>query len=170
MTEDSYYFDAVNWAVSRGITEGTGSTTFSPEAVCTRAQMVTFLWRAAGRPEPVSTEHPFSDLEEDSYYFKAVLWACEYGNALGTSDTTFNPNDTVTRGQAVTFLFRALNTAAGEENPFTDVREEAYYYDAVLWAYENGVTKGNSDTTFGPADACLRAHIVTFLYRAYGGA
>ena len=142
----------------------------NPEAVCTRAQMVTFLWPAAGRPEPVSTEQPFSDLEEASYYFKAVLWAFENGITFGNSDTTFGPNDLVTRGQAVTFLFRALNAAAGEENPFTDVRKEAFYYNAVLWAYENGVTKGNGDTTFGPLDACLRAHIVTFLYRAYGGA
>ena len=168
--EDSYYYDAVKWAVENEITQGTSDTTFSPSASCTRAQMVTFLWRAAGKPEPTSTTTAFTDIDASAYYYKAVLWAFENGITLGTSDTTFSPDATVTRSQSVTFLFRALSGAAGTENPFKDVQDGAFYYDAVKWAVENGITQGTSSTTFSPDDDCLRAQIVTFLYRAYNKA
>ena len=165
--DSSYYYDAVKWAVDNGITTGTSETTFSPNASCTRAHMVTFIWRAAGMPEPKTTTTEFTDLDANAYYYKAVLWAAENGITLGTSDTTFSPDDTVTRGQSVTFLFRALSGTAGESNPFTDVVDGAFYFNAVKWAVDDGITNGTSDTTFSPKDDCLRAQIVTFLYRAY---
>ena len=170
VAEDSYYYDAVKWAVENGITNGVDETHFAPNASCTRAQMVTFLWRAAGEPEPTITATAFTDVDESAYYYKAVLWAYENGITLGTSDTTFSPNATVTRAQSVTFLFRALSGAAGAENPFEDVKDGTYYADAVKWAYENGITLGTSDTMFSPENDCLRAQIVTFLYRAYNEA
>ena len=163
----SYYEEAVNWAVEQGITAGTTATTFSPNATCTRAQAVTFLWRAAGSPEPESSVMPFTDVAEDSYYHDAVLWAVENGITVGTSDTTFSPDADCTRGQIVTFLWRSQESPdAGAANPFTDVAADAYYADAVLWAVENGITTGTTDTTFSPNNDCTRAQIVTFLWRA----
>ncbi|MDY4219684.1 MAG: S-layer homology domain-containing protein [Candidatus Faecousia sp.] len=165
----SYYEDAVIWAVSKGITSGTTETTFSPNAACTRAQAVTFLWRAAGSPAPESATMPFTDVAEGRYYYDAVLWAIEQGVSKGTSDTTFSPNATCTRAQIVTFLWRSQGSpAAGTPNPFTDVAPNAYYANAVLWAVEQGITKGTSATTFSPNSNCTRAQIVTFLYRCLG--
>ena len=164
--EGSYYEEAVNWAVKNRITSGTTDTTFSPDATCTRAQAVTFLWRAAGCPIPESSEMPFQDVVEGSYYETAVLWAVENGITIGTSDTTFSPDAYCTRAQIVTFLWRAQKSpAAGTLNPFTDVAADAYYADAVLWAVENGITIGTSATTFSPDADCIRAQIVTFIWR-----
>ena len=166
----SYYEEAVNWAVEQGITAGTTATTFSPDATCTRAQAVTFLWRAAGSPAPQSHAMPFTDVAEGSYYHDAVLWAVENGITKGTSDTAFSPNATCTRGQFVTFLWRSQKSpATGSVNPFTDVAADAYYANAVLWAAENGVTSGTTATTFSPNNTCTRAQIVTFLFRCLGG-
>lgn len=163
---DAYYADAVAWAVEKGITAGTGETTFSPNATCTRAQTVTFLWRAAGAPAPKSAENPFADVSADAYYYEAVLWAVENGVTNGTSATTFSPEDTVTRAQTVTFMYRAAGAqSAAGSNSFADVDAEAYYADAVQWAVDHGVTAGTGATTFAPADGCVRAQIVTFLYR-----
>ena len=153
------------WAVKENITSGTTATTFSPNESCTRGQTVTFLWREAGSPEPKTTINPFTDVAEGDYFYKAVLWAYENGITKGTSDTEFSPNDTVTRGQTVTFLYRMKGEKTNGENPFADVKAEDYYYDSVLWAYENEITSGTSDTTFSPNDNCLRGQIVTFLYR-----
>ncbi len=166
----SYYEEAVNWAVEQGITAGTTATTFSPDATCTRAQAVTFLWRAAGSPAPQSHAMPFTDVAAGSYYHDAVLWAVENGITKGTSDTAFSPNATCTRGQFVTFLWRSQKSpASGSVNPFTDVAADAYYANAVLWAAENGVTSGTTATTFSPNNTCTRAQIVTFLFRCLGG-
>lgn len=166
VAEGKYYYDAVLWAAENGITGGTTATTFSPAVTCTRAQTVTFLWRAAGSPEPESTVMPFTDVVEGSYYYDAVLWAVENGITSGTSATTFSPNATVTRAQNVTFLWRwAESPAAEQANPFTDVAEGKYYHDAVIWAAEQGITSGTTATTFSPDDPCLRSQIVTFLYR-----
>ena len=165
----SYYEEAVNWAVAQGITAGTTATTFSPNNPCTRAQAVTFLWRAAGCPAPESSVMPFTDVAEGSYYHDAVLWAVENGITKGTSDTAFSPNATCTRAQIVTFLWRSQKSPASDSvNPFTDVAADAYYADAVLWAAENGVTSGTTATTFSPSDNCTRAQIVTFLFRCLG--
>lgn len=165
--KSAYYYSAVNWAVEQGITSGTSNTAFSPNASCTRAQIVTFLWRANGSPAPTSNSNPFVDVSTDSYYYDAVLWAVEKGITSGTSDTTFSPNASCTRAQAATFLWRAAGSpAASENNPFTDVASGAYYTNAVLWAAQNGVTSGTSATTFAPNVVCTRAQIVTFLYRA----
>ena len=167
--EDDYYYDAVIWAVGKGIAKGVTDTTFQPNASCTRAEMVTFLYRAAGSPEPTNKVNPFTDVAEDSYYYKAVLWAAEKGIAKGTSETTFSPNDTCTRGQAVAFLYRYANSpAVSGSNSFADVSETAYYYNATLWAMSEKVTEGTSATTFSPNDLCTRGQIVTFLYRYMG--
>ena len=164
--DDAYCFDAVLWAAENGITNGTSDTTFSPEESCTRAQAVTFLWRAAGCPSPKSGEMPFEDVVKGSYYETAVLWAVENGITKGTSATTFSPEDICTRAQIATFLWRAQGMPdAGTTNPFTDVPKGAYYTDAVLWAAENGITNGTSATTFSPEEYCTRAQTVTFLYR-----
>lgn len=169
VADDAYYADAVIWAVGKGITSGTTATTFSPNAACTRAQAVTFLWRAAGSPEPESMSS-FADVSADSYYAKAVAWAVEKGITNGTSDTTFSPNATCTRAQIVTFLWRSQKSPAADTvNPFTDVAADAYYANAVLWAAENGITGGTTATTFSPANDCTRAQIVTFLFRCLGG-
>ena len=161
-----YYYDAVRWAVDEGITAGTSATTFSPDAACTRAQVVTFLWRANGSPEPKSSVNPFTDVAAGSYYEDAVLWAVEQGITAGTSDTTFSPDASCTRGQIVTFLWRANGSpAAASSASFTDVSADAYYYDAVAWAASNGITSGTSATTFSPDMACTRGQIVTFLYQ-----
>ena len=165
----SYYEDAVIWAVDKGITTGTSATTFNPNGICTRAQAVTFLWRAAGSPAAKSKVMPFADVKAGSYYYDAVLWAMEQGITKGTSDTTFTPNAKCTRAQIVTFLWRSQKSPASDSvNPFTDVAADAYYNTAVLWAAENGITGGTSATTFSPNNDCTRAQIVTFLFRCLG--
>ena len=162
----SYYEDAVDWAVENGITKGTDDTHFSPDGICTRAQAVTFLWRAAGSPEPETRTMPFADVPAGSYYYDAVLWAVENGITEGTSDTTFSPNSTCTRAQIVAFLWRSEKSpAAGTANPFADVKSTAYYAGAVLWAVKEDITKGTTNTTFSPDADCTRAQIVTFLWR-----
>ena len=162
----SYYEDAVDWAVENGITKGTDDTHFSPDGICTRAQAVTFLWRAAGSPKPEPRAMPFTDVPVGSYYYDAVLWAVENGITKGTSDTTFSPNMTCTRAQIVAFLWRSEKSpAAGIANPFADVKSTAYYVDAVLWAVKENITKGTTSTTFSPNADCTRAQIVTFLWR-----
>lgn len=163
--ESAYYYDAVYWAVGEGITNGTTATTFSPNNACTRAQMVTFLWRAVGEPEPETTVNPFTDVSESAYYYEAVLWAVEQGITNGTTATTFAPNATVTRGQTVTFLWRNAGSPATSNGSFTDVAADAYYADAVAWAASEGITSGTTETTFSPNSNCTRAQIVTFLYR-----
>ncbi len=165
-----YFYDAVKWAAENGIASGTGRYTFSPNAVCTRAQTVTFLWRAAGSPLPRYRVCPFTDVQPSDYYYNAVLWAVEQGITTGLNATTFGPDVTVTRGQVATFLYRAASAAKPSTfNPFTDVKTTAYNYDAILWAYDNRITTGTSDTTFSPDAYCTRAQIVTFLYRYYQG-
>ena len=162
----SYYEDAVDWAVENGITKGTDNTHFSPDGICTRAQAVTFLWRAAGSPKPETRTMPFTDIPAGSYYYDAVLWAVENGITKGTSNTTFSPNMTCSRAQIVTFLWRSEKSpAAGTANPFADVKSTAYYADAVLWAVKEDITKGTTNTTFSPDADCTRAQIVTFLWR-----
>ena len=162
----SYYEDAVDWAVENGITQGTDDTHFVPDGICTRAQAVAFLWRAAGSPKPETCTMPFADVPAGSYYYDAVLWAVENGIAKGTSDTTFSPNMTCSRAQIVTFLWRSEKSpAAGTANPFADVKSTAYYADAVLWAVKENIAKGTTNTTFSPDADCTRAQIVTFLWR-----
>ena len=162
----SYYEDAVDWAVENGITKGTDDTHFSPDGICTRAQAVTFLWRAAGSPKPETRTMPFTDVPAGSYYYDAVLWAVENDITKGTSDTTFSPNMTCTRAQIVAFLWRSEKSpAAGTANPFADVKSAAYYADAVLWAAKKDITRGTTNTTFSPDADCTRSQIVTFLWR-----
>ena len=162
----SYYEDAVDWAVENGITKGTDDTHFSPDGICTRAQAATFLWRTAGSPKPETRTMPFTDVPAGSYYYDAVLWAVENGITKGTSDTRFSPDDTCTRAQIVTFLWRSEKSpAAGSRNPFADVKSTAYYADAVLWAVKENITKGTTSTTFSPDADCTRSQIVTFLWR-----
>ena len=145
------------------------ATHFEPDRTCTRAHVVTFLWRANGCPEPTSMTNTFKDVPNGKYYTKAVLWAAEQGITTGYSDGTFRPDDECTRGQVVTFLWRAKGQPAptSTNNPFSDVPAGKYFTTAVLWALENNITKGRTATTFGPDDACTRGHVVTFLYRAY---
>ena len=163
----AYYEDAVVWAVGKGITSGTNATTFDPNGTCTRAQAVTFLWRAAGSPTPKTKLMPFPDVPVGSYYWNAVLWAIEQGITEGTSYLTFSPNDSCTRAQIVTFLWRAKGNPAVTGNaPFTDVPPDAYYAAAVTWAEKNGITGGIGNGLFGSNNTCTRAQIVTFLYRA----
>lgn len=165
--EGAYYYDAVLWAVEQKITSGTSATTFSPDASCTRAQMVTFLWRAAGSPKVENGKNPFTDVQADAYYYDAVLWAVEKSVTSGTSATTFSPDATVTRGQTVTFLYRnAGSPEVSGTMPFTDVEADAYYAKAVQWAVQQKITTGTSETTFSPMSDCTRGQIVTFLYRA----
>ena len=162
----SYYEDAVDWAVGNGITQGTDATHFAPDGICTRAQAVAFLWRAAGSPKPETRTMPFADVPAGSYYYDAVLWAVENDIAKGTSDTTFSPNMTCTRAQIVAFLWRSEKSpAAGTANPFADVKSTAYYADAVLWAVKENITRGTTNTTFSPDADCTRSQIVTFLWR-----
>lgn len=169
INDDAYYKDAVIWAVENGITKGTSGTMFSPDAACTRAQAVTFLWRAAGSPAPKATAMPFADVKAGSYYYDAVLWAVENGITKGTSDTTFSPDVKCTRAQIVTFLWRAQKSpAAASVNVFTDVAADAYYADAVNWAVAKGITSGTSAAAFSPNADCTRGQIVTFLYRCLG--
>lgn len=167
VAEGTYYYDPVLWAVANGITSGVNATHFEPEGTCTRAHAVTFLWRAAGQPEPKTTQMPFKDVKAGSYYEKAVLWAVENKITNGTSTTTFSPDENCTRAQIVTFLWRSKGEpyASDSNNPFTDIASD-YYMDAVFWAVKEGITNGTTPTTFSPNDRCTRAQIVTFIYRA----
>ena len=163
----SYFYEAVMWAVENGVTTGISASRFDPDGICTRAQAVTFLWRAAGSPAAKSAVMPFADVKVGSYYYDAVLWAVENGITKGTSETMFSPDATCSRAQIVTFLWRSQKSpAAGTANPFTDVKASAYYADAVLWAVKEDVTKGTTNTTFSPDANCTRAQIVTFIWRA----
>lgn len=166
VSKQAYYADAVRWAVGQGVTSGTSKTTFSPDDSCTRAQAVTFLWNANGRP--TAKTHPaFTDISEADYYYEAVCWAAEQGITTGTSQTTFSPNETCSRAQVVTFLYREAGTPATQGDlPFADVNSSDYYYQPVLWASSEGITTGTSKTTFSPNELCTRAQTVTFLYRA----
>lgn len=167
--EGSYYYDAVLWAASKGITTGVTENTYAPDGICTRAQTVTFLWRAMGSPAPKASNCQFTDVRTDAYYYKAVLWAAEKGITLGTSDTSFSPDETVTRAQTVTFLWRAAEKPTqSAENPFGDVEVGAYYENAVLWAVARKITEGTAAGEFSPTDGCTRAQIVTFLWRYMG--
>lgn len=169
VADDAFYKTAVDWAVENGVTSGISDTLFAPAKTCTRAQVVTFLWRAAGSPEPTKTENPFTDVKSDAYYYKAVLWALEKGITSGTSATTFAPENVVSRAQVVTFQWRMADSAkANGTNNFTDVPADSYYKDAVQWAAEKGITSGTSATTFAPNAGCTRGQIVTFLYRQLG--
>lgn len=168
--QGDYFYDAVQWAVEKGITAGTSANTFSPNASCTRAQMVTFLWRAAGSPASKSTTNPFKDISSSDYYYDAVLWAVENGITTGTGADTFAPNTTVTRGQTVTFLYRAAGSPmVSDGDGFYDVNKNDYYNGAVLWAAQNGITTGTGDGRFSPGADCTRAQIVTLLFRANEG-
>ena len=166
--ENSYYADAVDWAVEKGITNGVDKTHFAPDATCTRAQAVTFLWRALGCPEPTSTKSEFTDVTDaDAFYFKAVLWATENGVTLGYDDGRFGVDDVVTRAHMVTFMERAMKGKAKTAESFADVPNGAYYADAAAWAKENGISEGIGDNKFGGETDCLRAQIVTMLYRYF---
>lgn len=168
VAQNVYYFKPVQWAVFKGITSGTTADTFSPDATCTRAQAVVFLWRAAGSPAPENRNMPFTDVADGTYYHDAVLWAVETGITSGTSATTFGPDATCTRAQIVTFLWRAQGIpAVNGTSPFTDVAESAYYNTPVQWAVKYGITAGTTATTFDPDANCTRGQIVTFLYRNY---
>ena len=164
---DAYYAKAVEWAVKTGITNGKANGLFGSNDPCTRAQIVTFLWRAAGSPAPKGTVKVPSDVLPGSYCYDAVAWALENGITNGLADGTFGVNNTCTRGQSVTFLYRAMGTAPTTVNGFTDVESNAFCAEAVAWAVENGVTNGTSASTFSPSNGCTRAQIVTFLFRAY---
>ena len=166
--DSAYYAEAVNWAVAKKITGGVGNGLFAPNDPCTRAQIVTFLWRAAGSPEPKAMSS-FADVSTDAYYAKAVAWAVENGITTGTGDGKFSPDATCTRAQSVTFLFRAIGKLVDSKAEFSDVLTDSYYANAVAWAVENGVTNGIGDGLFGPDNSCTRAQIVTFLFRAYQG-
>ena len=168
VAKSDYYYDAVKWAVENGVTTGVTDTIFAPGNPCTRAQTVTFLWRAAGMPQAANRVNPFTDVSVNDYYYEAVLWAVENGITGGTTATTFSPNATCTRAQVVTFLWRYSKEDASILPMFTDVAEGDYYYGAVAWAVENGVTTGVTDTTFAPGNPCTRGQIVTFLYRYMG--
>ena len=168
ITDNAYYADAVKWAVEKSITTGTTDTTFGPDDKCTRGQMVTFLWRAAGCPEPASADNPFTDVDTSLYYGKATLWAVEQGITTGMTPTEFGPNEIVNRGQTVTFIYRAAGQpVSGATEQFNDIDSSAYYLDAVNWAADNMITNGVSDTEFGPDQDCTRGQIVTLLYRYY---
>jgi hypothetical protein len=160
--------DPIDWAYTQGISTGTGSDSFSPHKLCSRAEIMTFLWRAAGSPEPEAAENPFTDVKENAFYCKAVLWAVENGITAGTSASTFSPGKTCTRAEAITFLWHYLDDpeASGAENPFRDVADSEYYYPAVLWAVGAGVSSGTAPDRFSPESFCTRAQILTFLYRA----
>ena len=166
--EEDYFYDPVLWAVEKEITNGIGETSFGPERPCTRGQVVTFLWRAWGSPEPKETESPFFDVPENAYYYKAVLWAVEKGITTGVSETAFAPDESCTRSQVATFLWRARGKPAPTStgNPFADIVKDDYYYTAVLWAVENEITNGIGNGLFSPDKNCTRGQIVTFLHRA----
>ena len=164
-----YYYDPVLWALDKGVTSGTSSTKFSPYDACLRSQVVTFLWRAAGKPTATSKDNPFVDVKPGDYYYDAVLWAVEKGITYGADSTHFEPNGVCNRSQVVTFLYRAFVNAPVDStaNPFTDVPAGEWYAAPVLWAVKEGIAYGLSATKFGPNDVCNRSQVVTFLYRAY---
>lgn len=164
---DAYYYEAVKWAQKKGITGGIGDGLFGPNQPCTRAQIVTFLWRAAGSPEPEGTAAGMTDVAAGSYYEKAVAWAIENGITTGAADGRFAPDATCTRAQGMTFLFRASKASADGAPAFSDVAADAYYAEAVKWATDNGITNGTTSSTFSPGSGCTRAQIVTFLWRLY---
>jgi hypothetical protein len=168
INETQFFYDSVLWAYENGITGGVDATHFGPAGVCNRAQVVTFLWAAAGSPAPTLTENPFVDIPEKSWYTDAVLWAFEKGITAGADDTHFNPAGICNRAQVVTFLYKAHGSAEPTltENPFTDVPDGSWYAAPVLWAFENGITGGTDATHFNPAGQCLRAFAVTFLHKA----
>ena len=165
---NAYYYEAVKWAQEKSITGGIGNGLFGPNQPCTRAQIVTFLWRAAGSPV-VNYAMNMTDVAEDAYYAGAVRWALSEGITTGTGDGKFSPDTTCTRAQSVTFLFRAIGKLVDSKAEFIDVLTDSYYANAVAWAVENGVTNGIGDGLFGPDNSCTRAQIVTFLFRAYQG-
>ena len=168
--QGEYYYDAVAWALKNNITRGTTTSTFAPDAITTRGQIVTFLWRAAGSPEPASTDSSFTDIEPNAFYYKAVQWAVENSIVKGVSSTAFSPNAAITRGQCVTFLARykgVKDDAIAYEHSFSDVTSTDYFYNAVAWAEMNGITTGTTETTFAPKDTCTRGQIATFLYRTF---
>ena len=169
VSESDFFYTPVYWAHRNSITVGVDKTHFAPREITTRAQIVTFLWRTADCPEPVSADCGFTDVDTDSYYGKAVQWAAEEGITLGVSDTSFAPDMPVTRAQVVTFLYRFAEGSAPSQmdTVFADVPGDAYYRDAVLWAYENGITVGTSENTFSPDVVCTRGEVVTFLYRQF---
>ena len=169
VSADAFYADSVKWAVEKGITTGTSATEFSPNEACLRSQVVTFLWRAAGEPKAKTAVNPFVDVKPGDYYYDAVLWAVENGITTGADDTHFEPNGICNRSQVVTFLYRAFEKPPVDsaENPFTDVSSGDWYADAVLWAVQEGITNGLSETKFGPNEVCNRSQVVTFLYRTY---
>ncbi len=174
LTDDtSWYYDAVRWAAACDITTGVTETTFAPDSTCTRAQLITFLWRILNCPEPENDENPFVDVkltDDTSWYYDAVLWAASYGITLGTDKTHFSPDAECTRAQVATFIWRCFGSNPAEENPFTDVKltdNTDWYYDAVLWCAEEGIVEGYGDGRFGPDDACTRAQIVTMFYRTW---
>ena len=167
IAKSDYFYDAVKWAVGSKVTSGLTETTFGPQETCTRAQTVTFLWRAAGSPQTNSVDNPFTDVKRSDYYYQAVLWAVANNVTNGVSATSFDPNVTVQRDQVVTFLWRASGKPAAKADlAFSDLADGAFYADAVQWAVAHGITTGTSSTTFAPADGCTRAQIVTFLYRS----
>ena len=165
--EDDYFAKPVLWAVKNQVTNGTTSSTFSPRETCTRGQIVTFLWRAAGCPAPKSTTNPFWDVRSESYYYNAVLWAVEKGITTGTSNTTFSPRNTCSRAEAATFIWRALGSRIDMEtiHPFDDVPRGSYYETAVLWLTDFGIVGGTGNGNFSPRKTCTRAEVVTMLYR-----
>ena len=165
VAKDAWYYDAVQWAVGAGITEGTGNNHFSPNMICTRAQAVMFLWNAAGNPTPKTTDNPFVDVSESAYYYQAMLWAAGEGITEGTGNNCFSPNMVVTRSQIVSFLYRYAGSPAVENAAsFADVPATAYYADAVAWAMAEGVTEGTGNNCFSPLRDCTRAEMVCFLY------
>lgn len=167
IAKSDYFYDAVKWAVGSKVTSGLTETTFGPRETCTRAQTVTFLWRAAGSPQTNSVDNPFTDVKRSDYYYQAVLWAVANNVTNGVSAPSFDPNVTVQRDQVVTFLWRASGKPAAKADlAFSDLADGAFYADAVQWAVAHGITTGTSSTTFAPADGCTRAQIVTFLYRS----
>ena len=165
--ENEYYYEAVLWAAENGIVSGTGMNTFSPDGICTRAQAVTFLHRMVASPEPAAIDMPFVDIKEDSFCYKPVKWALGSEITGGTSNDTFSPNESCTRAQVLTFLWRTAGQpeANGDRNPFSDIDADSYYQKAVLWAVEQGIAGGIDKTTFGPDEDCTRAQVVAFLYR-----
>ena len=167
--ESDWFYNSVMWAVENAVTGGKTATTFAPNDSCTRAQVVTFLWAANGKPEPVSANNPFTDVADDAWYAKAVLWAVENGITAGISADAFGPNQTCTRAQIVTFLYAAVGKpAVNGSSDFVDVANADWFVKPVLWAAQNRVTSGIGGGMFGPEQTCTRAEVVTFLYKVYG--
>ena len=167
VAEKDYFYDAVLWGVENGVVKGMDETHFEPETVCTRAQALTFLWRANGMPQPKTTTNPFVDVDASAYYYDAVLWGVENGIVKGMDETHFEPDTACSRAQALTFLWRAKGMPQASGTTFADVPANAYYAQAVAWGVENGIVKGMDETHFEPDTLCQRAHAVTFLWRAY---